>query len=171
MNPGADLRFRDAMPEELDRTAAVMTESYAEYSRSFPGDAFEAYTVSILDVRSRLPDSELIIAERGDSIVGAVTFYPDGTKTGGADGWPKGWAGLRLLAVHPDSRGLGIGRGLTEECMRRCRERGIPTLGLHSTRPMAVAREMYRKMGFRRVPEFDFHPGEENVVMAFRLDV
>jgi hypothetical protein len=36
---------------------------------------------------------------------------------------------------------------------------------------MAVAREMYRKMGFRRVPEFDFHPGEENVVIAFRIDV
>ena len=166
----AGLRIRDALPEELDETAAVMAESYAEYSESFPAEAFEAYRASILDVRSRLPDSELIVAEIGGRIVGAVTFYSDGTRTG-EEGWPQGWAGLRLLAVHPESRGLGIGRALTEECMGRCRERGIPTLGLHSTQPMSVARAMYQRMGFRRAPEFDHNPGEERVVMAFRIDL
>ncbi len=171
MSSAADLRIRNALPEELDRAAAVMAESYAEYAESFPAEAFAAYRESILDVRSRLPDSELIVAEIEGDIAGAVTFYSDGTKTGGANGWPQGWAGLRLLAVHPERRSLGIGRALTEECMDRCRALGIPTLGLHSTGPMAVAREMYLRMGFRRVPEFDHNPGSERVVMAFRIDV
>jgi hypothetical protein len=34
-----------------------------------------------------------------------------------------------------------------------------------------VAKRMYEKMGFRRMPEFDFHPRPEVVVMAYRLDL
>lgn len=58
-----------------------------------------------------------------------------------------------------------------DECIRRCRERGIKTIGLHTTDIMEVARAMYERMGFERVPEFDFHPASHIVVMAYRLDL
>ena len=119
------------------------------------------------DVQSRMADSELIIAEINNHIAGAVTLYPQGSD----NGWPEGWAGIRLLAVHPDYRGQGIGRALMEECIRRCRERGTKTLGLHTTELMKVAREMYERMGFKRTHEFDFHPTPDNVVYAYRLDL
>ena len=47
----------------------------------------------------------------------------------------------------------------------------VPTLGLHTTEKMSVARGMYERMGFVRVPEFDFHPAPQVVVMAYRLDL
>ena len=68
-------------------------------------------------------------------------------------------------------RELGIGRALMEECLRRCRDSATRTVGLHTTEQMAVARDMYERMGFVRVPAFDFHPAPGVVVMAYRLDL
>ena len=167
---GDGLVVRDALPEELDRAAAVIEAAYTEYARYLPKQAWEAYLRDIVDVRRRLPISELIVAARQEDILGAVTFYPDGSLSEG-EGWPRGWAGIRLLAAHPRYRGQGVGKVLMLECLRRCRERRIRTVGLHTTEVMAVARSMYERMGFVRVPEHDFTPAPDVVVMAYRLEL
>ena len=43
-------------------------------------------------------------------------------------------------------------------------------LGLHTTEFMAVTRATYERMGFVRVPAFDFRPVPAIHVMAYRLD-
>jgi ribosomal protein S18 acetylase RimI-like enzyme len=162
------LRIRDARADELDTVASVMVAAYEEY---IPPDATGdvlAYREEIRDVRSRLAHATLIIATEGDRILGAVTYFPDA----GADthaGWPHGWAVIRLLAVHPTARGRGIGRALTDECIRRARASGARAVGLHTTVFMAVAREMYERMGFVRAPRFDFTPMPGILVMAYEL--
>ncbi len=102
--------------------------------------------------------------------MGAVTFYPNNAPSDQGS-WPAGWAGIRLLAVHPDARGMGVGRVLMDECLRRSRLREATALGLHTTELMAVTRGMYERMGFVRVPEYDFQAGPEVVVMGYRLDL
>ena len=57
------------------------------------------------------------------------------------------------------------------DCLRRARADGATTLGLHTTQLMNVAREMYERMGFQRVPEYDFHPTPSMTVMAYRLEL
>lgn len=160
--------MRDARPDELDEVSAVLSAAYAEYAR--PAPAWEEYARDVADVRSRLADADLIVAERDGRVLGAVTFYPDGTRSEGA-GWPPGWAGVRLLGVLPEARGRGIGRALTDECVRRARDRGAVAVGLHTTVLMEVARGMYERMGFVRAPEFDFRPAAGIVVMGYRLDL
>lgn len=135
-----------------------------------PHPAWENYLENVMDVCSRLKEAELIVAEISGHLAGAVTLYVDSTKSL-QEGWPAGWAGIRLLAVHPAYRGRGIGRALMEECVRRCRSRGITTIGLHTTELMAIARSMYEKMGFKRDTKFDFYPRPGVVVMAYRLDL
>ena len=162
--------IRDARIEELDQVALLIRDAYQEYQASFPPEVWDGYARDIMDVRGRLDSSELIVAEHAGSLVGAVTFYPDAFGSG-QQGWPPGWTGVRLLAVHPDGRGLGIGRALMDECLRRSRQLGAHTLGLHTTELMAVARGMYERMGFIRVPEYDFHPGPTMVLMAYRLEL
>jgi len=165
--------IRDAKPEELDETADVISAAYAEYGPE-PGseqaliDAFEEYRKEQRDVRSRLADSVLVIAEEGGRIVGTVTFYPPGEEKK-AEGWPPEWAAIRLLAVLPAARGSGVGRLLTEECLRRARELGAPVMGLHTTRVMDIARAMYERMGFTRYPENDIPITDEFVVVAYTL--
>ena len=36
---------------------------------------------------------------------------------------------------------------------------------------MELARGMYERMGFVRVPEYDFHPRPEMTVMAYKFDL
>ena len=162
--------IRDARIEELDQVALLIRDAYQEYQASIPPEVWEGYARDIMDVRGRLDVSELIVAEHAGGLVGAVTFYPNDSPSEHG-GWPAGWTGIRLLAVHPDGRGLGIGRALMDECLRRSRLQGAHTLGLHTTELMAVARSMYERMGFVRVPEYDFHPGPGMTVMAYRLDL
>lgn len=162
--------IRDAKEEELDQVALLIRDAYQEYQAAFPPQVWEGYSRDIMDVRGRLETSELIVAEHAGGLVGAVTFYPNASQSE-QEGWPPGWTGVRLLAVHPEGRGLGIGRALMDECLRRSRLLNASTLGLHTTELMAVARSMYERMGFVRVPEFDFRPGPGVVVMAYRLDL
>ena len=157
--PGGNAQtlVRDAQADELDQVASMMRDAYLEYQAHFPPDVWERYAQNILDVRSRLDVSELIVAERDGQVVGSVTLYPNVVST--EQGWPPGWAGVRLLAVHPDARGQGIGRVLMNECLRRSRHRQAPAIGLHTSDIMKVARALYERMGFVRAPEYDFRTG------------
>ena len=160
--------LREARADELDAIGQTMVAAYQEFSPPDPPPEWLHYLDDVRDVRARLEDSTLIVAEDGARIVGAVTYYPDGSK-GSAGGWPSSHAVFRLLAVHPDARGRGIGRLLTEECIRRARAAGVTAVGLHTTVLMSVARAMYERMGFVRAPALDFFPVPEFRVMAYRL--
>lgn len=161
---------RDARAEDLDEASAMMVAAYRQYFPENPDEIWRAYAREIADVRSRLGVAELIVAERAGRIAGAVTFFPDGSLAE-ADGWPERWSGIRLLAVDPAARGGGIGRLLTDECIRRSRARGCVAVGLHTTDFMDVAMGMYERLGFRRAPELDFVPTEGVLAKAYRLEL
>ncbi len=145
-----------------------MVSAYAEYRPPDAPPMWQAYENEIRDVRSRLAASTLIVAEDAGRLVGAVTFYGDGTREPHGK-WPPGCAVFRLLAVHPEARGRGIGRLLTDECLRRARAAGRTAMCLHTTNLMTIARTMYERMGFVRVPDHDFYPVPSFHVMAYRL--
>jgi len=161
---------RDAGVEDLDQVSLLIRDAYQEYQANFSPEVWEGYARDIMDVRSRLDTSELIVAENSGRLVGAVTFYPN-TSPSDQGGWPAGWTGIRLLAVHPDARGMGIGRVLMDECLRRSRLLSATALGLHTTELMGIARGMYERMGFVQVPEYDFQAGPEVLVLGYRLDL
>ena len=101
--------------------------------------------------------------------MGTVTFLPDG---GGypAPGWPPSWCAVRLLAVDPACRGLGIGRRLTAECLDRARRRGAAAVGLHTAPFMASARHIYESLGLERVPALDIETPGAPPALTYRLN-
>ena len=160
--------IRDAELEELDQVAGVIASAYQEYAALMPPDAWAMYLENIRDVRSRLEESDLIVVLQKGAIVGAATFYPR-HKRRTSLAWPSDWTAIRLVAVSPKGRGQGLARMLVEECIRRSRKEAASAVGLHTTPLMTVAAAMYERMGFVRVPEFDFHPRPEMTVMAYKL--
>ena len=164
------LQFRIAESHEHSAVAQVILESYAEYGPLIPADAWERYAQSILDVRSRMTESELLIAVEDGEIAGSATFYPARLKRTQSE-WPPEWTGARLIAVLPERRGRGIGKAIVEECIHISRDQNAAAFALHTTPYMELARGMYERMGFVRVPEHDFHPRPEMTVMAYKYDL
>ncbi len=133
------LLLRNARSDELDSVSLLIRDANERYESLLPPEAWKFYVNDMMDVRARLNESELIVAELDGQLVGTVTLYLD-VGLSSLQWWPKGWAGVRLLAVHPAYRGRGIGLALMEECVRRCRNQGVATIGLHTTEMMEVAR-------------------------------
>ena len=172
----SDVTIRDARDDELDAVGLLTEEAYEEY---MPGDeataerraAFDTYRMDIRDVRERVErGATVIVAERDGRLIGSATYYAPGVDKS-EEGWPAEMAGMRLLGVLPAERGHGIGRALTDETLRRARSAGAPSFGLHTTELMAIARAMYERMGFVRVPENDFSPAPDLLVTAYRLEL
>jgi ribosomal protein S18 acetylase RimI-like enzyme len=171
-----ELRIRDARKEDLDAVSALLLDAYAQYMppsveaiTAEERAGWEGYRQNIADVWSRAPISSTIVAERDGKLLGSVNYYAPGQADSVDDPWPDGWASIRVLGVSLQARGLGIGRALMDECLRRARADGATTMGLHTTMLMDVARAMYLRLGFTRVPEYDFHPTLDFTVEAYEL--
>lgn len=167
---------RPALLSEVEQAREILRRAYVEYESEFPEANWGPYLEDILDIEGRAAASELMIAEHDARLLGCVSYFPPGAKTSYpsdsfSEHWPAEWSALRLLAVDPSARGAGVGRGLTNFCIERSRELGAPALGLHTTAPMGVARAMYERMGFERVPRYDFRPGPGILVEAYRLSL
>ena len=82
-------------------------------------------------------------------IVGAVAYV--GPQQPKPAFFEPAWPIIRMLVVDPSARSKGIGRQLTEECLRRAERDRSGVIALHTTPIMTVALPMYLRMGFTRV--------------------
>jgi DNA-binding MarR family transcriptional regulator/GNAT superfamily N-acetyltransferase len=66
-------------------------------------------------------------------------------------------AKLRLLFVDKNARGFGVGRALTEQCIRFARDAGYSSITLWTQSMLVAARAIYQRAGFRKISQEKHH--------------
>jgi len=118
--------------DDLDAVMLVM-------SAAFPAEYGEAWTRSQCAGILPMTGVKLVLAEDGDNVVGFSLY-----RTIAED------SELLLLAVHPDSRGHGIGRQLLSHFVEDSKKKGANRIHLE-VRDGNSAIDLYRAAGFEQV--------------------
>ncbi|MDX5419331.1 MAG: GNAT family N-acetyltransferase [Hymenobacteraceae bacterium] len=169
-------RIRPSNPSEFEEIGKLLVNVYSQLE-GFPKETEQpAYYRMLYNIGefTQKPGTELLVAATTDGdIAGAVVYFSDMQfyGSGGTATQEKNAAGFRLLAVNPLARGQGIGKLLTNECIRKANKSGLSQVIIHSTKAMQTAWKMYESMGFKRSEDLDFMQGELPVFgFRFSLD-
>jgi len=144
----ADVAVRPA--ERADLLAVLRIERTC-FADPWPYDAFERF----------LGEPAFLVAERHGEVIGYAVA--DSTPNFGRD-----IGHLKDLAVRPDARGEGVGRGLLRAALGSLRAQGATVVKLEVRESNAAARSLYDGEGFeplRRLPNY-YRDGEDALVLV-----
>jgi ribosomal protein S18 acetylase RimI-like enzyme len=134
------------------------------------GLASEGYAEQLADVEGRAGRSELLVVhDDGGRVVGSVALVlagDFGEVTESADE-----ASFRMLAVDAAVRGGGVGDLLVRTCLDRARAAGKRRVVISTDPRMTAAHRLYRRLGFRRLPERDWSPVPGVDLLVYALDI
>jgi GNAT superfamily N-acetyltransferase len=168
-----EYKIRNARPSEFEEIGKLMVQVYSKLE-GFPKESEQpAYYKMLSNIGefTNKPGTEILVAVSSDNkIVGGVVYFNDMKYygSGGTATNEQNAAGFRLLAVDTSTRGQGIGKLLTKECIRKAKDKKLTQVIIHSTKTMQIAWRMYETVGFKRSEDLDFMQGELPV-FGFRL--
>ena len=114
--------IRDARPEELEAVGRLSVEAYREFADDVGPEVWPRMERNLARLGGDSPDAVTIVAELDGLLVGTAEYLgPGGRRVGLVEAVPEGEAYIGRLGVAPTARGRGVGRALTEECIRRAR--------------------------------------------------
>ena len=148
-----EYRIRQAVAGDAAAINRLCVEAYQEYEVAVGRANWEQMQVILSRTADLSKSGELLLAEDEEGILGVVLYIPPGKSDGVII--PKEWASIRTLAVSPKSRGRGIGKRLTQECINRAIQDGAAAIGLTTSEMMQIALPMYERMGFHRETELE----------------
>ncbi|MGW9686693.1 GNAT family N-acetyltransferase [Flagellimonas sp. 2504JD1-5] len=152
---------RNAEPSEHIRIGQLMVKVYAGLEGFPKQDDQPAYykTLEHIGEFTKKPGVELLVAiTPQNKIIGGVLYFGNMKYygSGGTAPLEKNASGFRLLAVHPDGRGLGVGKALSLTCIEKAKKKNHENVIIHTTEYMKVAWKMYEKLGFKWALDLDF---------------
>ncbi|MEK3980318.1 GNAT family N-acetyltransferase [Psychrobacillus sp. FSL K6-2836] len=167
------LFIRDSKEEELAYIREMRLQAYEEHASKIPEAHWNTLKQSILSDADSKPGIERMVAEINGEIVGSVAlFAPDKQIYEGLLDEELDYPELRMLAISQQARGKGVATALINECIKRTKEKGFTEMGLHTADFMENAIKLYTHLGFERLPQFDFEPANDGIIVkAFRITV
>ena len=122
--------------QDLDKLSELLKQSYQEFADVISPESWAEYEKDIVDVNSRIRSGveQIILRDGSKDILGCISLFAH------ADGqnmnvFPPRSTYVRLLAVHPNHRGRGLGKILMRACADRAKLQGNEYLVMTLTRP------------------------------------
>ncbi|PGM53765.1 GNAT family N-acetyltransferase [Bacillus sp. AFS053548] len=146
--------------------------AYYEYVNLLPDKHWNALKKSLSSNVDEQEGVEIIVATILGKNVGSVALFPAKINAYGGYIDELDYPEIRMLAVESDCRGQGIASALISECINRTMEKGFDAIGLHTGEFMKNAISLYEKIGFKRLPKFDFEPGNDGIIVrAYQMKI
>jgi len=143
---------------ELTSAAAL----FRAYAKSLPVDlapqGFSEELRSLPGVYAP-PDGELLLAKRGDHVLGAIALKPLEPQVGE----------IKRLFVRPQARKIGVGKALVAAILKTAMERGYGEIKLDTLPDMQAAIALYKSFGFAAIPPYGSHPYPGLVTLGLKL--
>jgi GNAT superfamily N-acetyltransferase len=137
--------IRDYQVADAQALNSVALAAFMQFKDDYSD--WPAMAANVSGMSDLASNGEIVLVEVDGRVVGGVAYVPGGRPE--ASFFDQSWPIIRMLVVDPASRGRGLGRLLTEECIRRARRDQAPLIALHTTPIMSVALPMYLRMGFK----------------------
>jgi ribosomal protein S18 acetylase RimI-like enzyme len=160
-----NVRIRSYCAEDANAINRIALAAWDQYRTVFSDWPLTASVLA--STASMAKELELLIAEDETAILGFVGYVAPGRPREKI--FRREWATIRMLSVDPSARGRGIGRQLTEECIRRACRDGAPFIALHTSPIMEVALAMYIRIGFIHERDIVDRHGVHYAMYSLRL--
>ena len=139
-----DVVIRDYKPGYAGALADFFNESEEGWPGGFTGGV-EITPEYVRESVERDDNIAVLLAFHGEKVVGFLKLTRH---------WATGDASyVKLLNVHPKFRGRGIGTALLKEAVSRTIRAGLNRVDLHTWSGNERAIRLYKKLGFKWVPE------------------
>ena len=169
------MKFRNAVKSDASSIAAISAEVWlGTYIRNgvnafFADYALDHFTKTRIEAILDDPKEIVIVSENQDGIDGFIRITAN--KAAPVDGCSD--TEISTLYVQPRHHGKGLGKGLLEQGVLRCRENGVTSLWLATNSENTPAIGFYQSLGFQNVGHTHFRIQDQaylNVVLTYQLD-
>lgn len=153
------VEIRSLLPEEHEEAGRVTALAYRQQAE--PASSNDDYLERVADVATRARHALVLGAVEDGRVLGSVTVELTGRIPGGHPRPPlqPDQAHVRMLGVHPELQGHGIGRRLMEAAAEEARRAGKRRITLETTESMQAAQRLYESMGYRRHDNLEYDDG------------
>ena len=148
-----NLVFREGNIDDKEQLREIALASYGEFKKELTHENWNEFRSNLTSVESYaniLKIAKCFVCETAGKIIGVAYFVPSGNPT---DIFESSWSYLRMVGVHPDYQGNGIGNKLTQECIEFAKQSNEQIIALHTSEFMDSARSIYEKLGFKKIRE------------------
>jgi GNAT superfamily N-acetyltransferase len=166
-----EITIRHAEKDMIPYIREQRISAYSDFAKALPVDHWNALKQALSSDADSQPGVELIIAELDGNIAGSVVLFP--AKSNAYEGYidELDYPEIRMLAVSPEARSKGVASALVTKCIERAKKAGFTSIGLHTGEFMKNAISLYEHFGFKRLPQYDFEPANDGIIVrAYVLD-
>ncbi len=162
--------YRTATTSDLKQLQQLGLISYGQFQSVIGNDNWEKMKARHNDdstYLNLLKIARCFVCEADQVIIGMAFLIPNGNPTAIFE---KDWCYIRLVGVHPNYEGKGIGKTLTQQCIDLAKASGEKTIALHTSEFQDAARHIYESMGFIKLKDLDLMFGKQYYLYTLKLD-
>ena len=148
-----EYQYRIGTIANIEKLKKLGLNSYGQFKDVLTEDNWNKLNTSISAesfYTELLSTSTCFVCEKDEEIVGMAYVIPQGNPT---ELFDNEWSYIRMVGVHTDHVGKGIGKKLTQMCIDHAKQTGEKIIALHTSEFMDAARHIYENLGFKKSRE------------------